>query len=182
MEVLRLAESADRETRSRSPPDFRPPDEQPAWRQDFPIDWPQDQLRRAPRLHEVPGAHEPGVTVGQVWIAAKQWLRGQEVVPGQRARVNRRRPRRRLARPLRIPTEHDPCVLVRLTSAEFVAYSQKCTHLSCAVIPKPSEACCTVPVTNGFFDLRDGQPVAGPPRRPLPRSPPRDSRARHFRG
>jgi hypothetical protein len=25
------------------PPDFRPADAQPAWRRDFPIDWPQDQ-------------------------------------------------------------------------------------------------------------------------------------------
>ena len=25
------------------PPDFRPLELQPAWRQDFPIDWPQDQ-------------------------------------------------------------------------------------------------------------------------------------------
>jgi hypothetical protein len=29
------------------PPDGRPIEDQPAWRQDFPIDWPQDQVRGA---------------------------------------------------------------------------------------------------------------------------------------
>ena len=31
------------------------------------------------------------------------------------------------------PGLHDPCILVRLGADKYVAYSQKCTHLSCAV-------------------------------------------------
>ncbi len=67
------------------------------------------------------------------------------------------------------PTEHEPCVLVRLSASEFVAYSQKCTHLSCAVIPKPELGSLHCPCHDGYFDLRSGRPTAGPPRRPLPR-------------
>src|SRR6476661_6978927 len=31
------------------------------------------------------------------------------------------------------PTEHHPCILVRLGENEFAAYSQSCTHLMCPV-------------------------------------------------
>ena len=67
------------------------------------------------------------------------------------------------------PTDHDPCVLVRVSEQEYVAYSQKCTHLSCAVIPKPELGIIHCPCHEGFFDLRTGRPTAGPPPRPLPR-------------
>jgi Rieske Fe-S protein len=60
-------------------------------------------------------------------------------------------------------------VLVRLSEGELVAYSQKCTHLSCAVIPEPDQGGLRCPCHEGFFDLRSGSPTAGPPRRPLPR-------------
>jgi Rieske Fe-S protein len=33
----------------------------------------------------------------------------------------------------RYPTVNDPCILVRTPDQQLVAYSQKCTHLSCAV-------------------------------------------------
>jgi Rieske Fe-S protein len=67
------------------------------------------------------------------------------------------------------PGEHDTCVLVRLSQTELVAYSQKCTHLSCAVIPRPEQGVFHCPCHEGLFDLRSGQPIAGPPSRPLPR-------------
>ena len=67
------------------------------------------------------------------------------------------------------PDEHEPCVLVRLTVNDFVAFSQKCTHLSCAVIPRLDEDSFFCPCHDGRFDLRTGAPIAGPPRRPLTR-------------
>ena len=60
-------------------------------------------------------------------------------------------------------------MLVRLSERDLVAYSQKCTHLSCAVIPEPAKGVLHCPCHEGFFDLRSGNPTAGPPRRPLPR-------------
>ena len=67
------------------------------------------------------------------------------------------------------PEPHEPCVLVRTAQDRFVAYSQKCTHLSCAVVPVVPESCLHCPCHQGFFDLETGSPTAGPPRRPLPR-------------
>ncbi|MBX7219415.1 MAG: Rieske (2Fe-2S) protein [Blastocatellia bacterium] len=67
------------------------------------------------------------------------------------------------------PGEHDKCVLTRVEENTFTAYSQACTHLSCAVIPEPEKGRLFCPCHEGAFDLKTGQPIAGPPRRPLPR-------------
>src|SRR4249920_1897232 len=61
-------------------PDGRPAAAQPAWRQDFPIDWPQDQYVERRDFMKFLVLTSLAFTAGQVWIAAKQWLRGQEVV------------------------------------------------------------------------------------------------------
>jgi len=67
------------------------------------------------------------------------------------------------------PTDYDPCVLVRSGEQTFVAYSQECTHLSCAVVPNVAEGVIRCPCHEGVFDLATGRPLAGPPRRPLSR-------------
>jgi Rieske Fe-S protein len=66
------------------------------------------------------------------------------------------------------PGPQDDCILVRTREDALVAYSQKCTHLSCAVRPRTAEGVIHCPCHEGFFDLASGRPIAGPPRRPLP--------------
>jgi Rieske Fe-S protein len=68
----------------------------------------------------------------------------------------------------RYPTEQDPCIAIRTLEGKIVAYSQVCTHLSCAVVYDRSEGGLFCPCHHGLFNLQ-GQPVAGPPTRPLPR-------------
>lgn len=46
-----------------------------------------------------------------------------------------------------------------------MAYSQKCTHLGCVVYPEGDELEC--PCHEGFFDIRTGEVLRGPPERPL---------------
>ena len=67
------------------------------------------------------------------------------------------------------PAKGDPCVLVRLSDDRFVAYDRRCTHLSCPVMPRPEAGRFDCPCHEGHFDLATGTPLAGPPRRPLPR-------------
>jgi Rieske Fe-S protein len=108
-------------------------------------------------------------TVGQLWIALQNWYR----------QYSERPPIQRVTSVDEIavggaigftyPQAHDPCLLVRLTETELVAFGQKCTHLSCAVIPRPEEGSFYCPCHEGRFDLRTGVPTAGPPRRPLTR-------------
>jgi Rieske Fe-S protein len=66
------------------------------------------------------------------------------------------------------PSEHDPCLLIRTRDDRLLAYSQKCTHLSCAVVPKVDEGILFCPCHDGVFELATGRNVAGPPPRPLP--------------
>lgn len=66
------------------------------------------------------------------------------------------------------PTEHDPAILVRKQDGTLAAFSQKCTHLSCAVVPKLDEGILLCPCHEGVFELATGRNIAGPPPRPLP--------------
>lgn len=68
----------------------------------------------------------------------------------------------------RYPTDADPAILVRLPDGTLRAYSQKCTHLGCVVFWEPGGDDLLCPCHEGHFDLRTGQPLAGPPERPLP--------------
>lgn len=150
-------------------PDGLPMAQQPRWRQDFAIDWPHDNhvARRdfAKFLVLTSGAF----AVGQGWIAAQSLVRRRRPPP----------PRRRIASLADLPAggalmfdypgDHDPCLLIRLRDDSLVAYSQKCTHLSCAVVPKVDQGILRCPCHEGIFDLATGRNIAGPPPRPLPR-------------
>jgi len=150
-------------------PDFAPLESQPAWRQDFPIDWPQDLYVERRDFMKFMVLTSAAFTVGQLWIAVQNWYRRHGGQP----------PVQRIAAVDDIavgaaigftyPDEHEPCLLVRLSTTDFVAFGQKCTHLSCAVVPRPAEGSFYCPCHEGRFDLRTGAPTAGPPRRPLPR-------------
>jgi Rieske Fe-S protein len=150
-------------------PDFAPADAQPAWRHDFPIDWPQDQYVERRDFMKFMVLTSGAFAVGQLWIAAQNWWRKrigaaqiQRVASVDDLAVGG-------ALVFRYPDETEPCVLVRIGVSDFVAFSQKCTHLSCAVIPRPAENAFYCPCHEGRFDLRTGRPTAGPPQRPLPR-------------
>ena len=49
-----------------------------------------------------------------------------------------------------------------------MAYSQKCTHLSCAVYPSDDGRRLECPCHEGYFSVEDGRVLQGPPPRPLP--------------
>jgi Rieske Fe-S protein len=150
-------------------PDFSQADAQPAWRQDFPIDWPQDLYVERRDFMKFLVLTSGAFTLGQLWIGVQNWYRrrgGQPLIQ-RLASVDDLAVGGALM--FTYPDEHEPCLLVRVSASEFVAFSQKCTHLSCAVIPKPAENSFYCPCHEGRFDLRTGAPTAGPPRRPLTR-------------
>jgi hypothetical protein len=56
-------------------PNFAPADAQPAWRQDFPIDWPQDLYVERRDFMKFLVLTSAAFTLGQVWIGAQNWYR-----------------------------------------------------------------------------------------------------------
>ena len=109
-------------------------------------------------------------TVGQFWIAAQNWCR-QRAARSPTIRASRRSTTSPSAAALvfRYPGRARTVRAGALGETTFVAYSQKCTHLSCAVIPRPEEGVSTAPVTKDWFDLRTGGPWRARRARPLPR-------------
>jgi Rieske Fe-S protein len=69
----------------------------------------------------------------------------------------------------RYPTEADPAMLIRLDAETFVAYRQRCTHLSCPVNFNADAVRLDCPCHNGSFDAATGRVLWGPPPRPLPK-------------
>lgn len=67
------------------------------------------------------------------------------------------------------PTADHPCLLIRFSPDEFVAYNASCTHLMCPVHYDDETRRLVCPCHHGFFDAESGRALAGPPRRPLPR-------------
>lgn len=66
------------------------------------------------------------------------------------------------------PRSSDPAVLLRLGDDLWLAYSAVCTHLSCEVLWKPLHRQLFCPCHDGHFDPANGDPISGPPGRPLP--------------
>jgi nitrite reductase/ring-hydroxylating ferredoxin subunit len=69
----------------------------------------------------------------------------------------------------RYPTPQDACILVRKPDGKLAAFSQKCTHLSCAVYYARELNRLECPCHEGYFSIETGRVLQGPPPRPLPR-------------
>jgi Rieske Fe-S protein len=108
-------------------------------------------------------------TVGQFWIAAQNWLRRRRGAPELRKIATLSQIPVGAAVTFTYPAPTDRCILIRHGAHEFVAFSQQCTHLSCAVIPEPERNRLYCPCHEGAFDLTSGRPIGGPPNRPLTR-------------
>jgi nitrite reductase/ring-hydroxylating ferredoxin subunit len=106
---------------------------------------------------------------GQAWIAAQSLVRSKRTPPGRMKIANLSELEPGTAYMFAYPTPHDPCLLIRMPDGKLVAYSQKCTHLSCAVVPRLDEGSLQCPGHEGVFELATGRNIAGPPPRPLPK-------------
>ena len=109
-----------------------------------------------------------GMFVGNLWILARSWFSKSPVYPEKNIGSISDLPIGGV-RLFRYPTENDPCILIRPAAETFVAYSQKCTHLSCAVYFAREKNRLECPCHEGYFSVLTGDVLQGPPPRPLPR-------------
>ena len=151
------------------PPNGRPDSEQPQWRRDFPIDWPQDHYVARRDFTRFLVLTSLAFACGQLWIIVQNFFRArrgslpiQYIARADAVPVGG-------ALTFNYPNEHDQCVIVRLDEQSYTAFSRQCTHLSCSVVPEPENRRFYCPCHEGAFDIATGSPVAGPPRRSLSR-------------
>ena len=150
-------------------PDGRPPETQPKWRRDFPIDSGQDDYVSRRELVKFMVLTSGAFVVGQAWLVLRRILGGREAGAAAVAISAVNELPVGAAKTFEYPPGSPPRILVRTGEASFVAYDQQCTHLLCPVVPVFEQRRLHCPCHNGWFDLATGQPVEGPPRRPLPR-------------
>jgi len=141
----------------------------PRWREDFPILWDEDHYvtrRELAKFLTLGSGTIVAATVGVAVIGDRLRPQGK----GERVRIEGAEALPRNGSMLfTYPTPEDPCILVRRADGTLVAYSQVCTHLSCAVVHRPAEDELFCPCHQGHFDCSDGRPSGGPPSRRLPR-------------
>jgi Rieske Fe-S protein len=109
-----------------------------------------------------------GMFAGNLWILARSAFRSAPAYPRQTIANVDEIPVGGV-KTFAYPTPQDPCILVRTGDRSWAAYSQKCTHLSCAVYYAREENRLACPCHQGFFSVADGSVLQGPPQRALPR-------------
>ena len=155
--------------RASAAPDGRPTEAQPKWRRDFPIDAGQDDYVSRRELVKFMVLTSGAFVAGQVWLVLKSLWDRSPAGPQALAVAAVDELPVGGAKTFEYPAGSPPRLLIRTGPAAFVAYDQQCTHLLCPVVPAIDQGRLHCPCHNGWFDLATGQPVAGPPRRPLPR-------------
>jgi Rieske Fe-S protein len=140
----------------------------PKWREDFPIAWGVDNYVTRREFTKFLVLVSGATAVGNGYFAFQRQRRPtQRPEPKAIAHTNELQPGQ--VKLFRYPTEDDTALLVRLSSGEFAAYVQRCTHLSCPVHFAAQRNRLECPCHNGAFDATTGAVVEGPPPRPLPR-------------
>lgn len=141
----------------------------PAWSEEFSVYAGEDAYVQRRQFTKFLVLTSFGMVGGQAWI----WLKSVAAAPRREfpatviARASDLTPGS--VRLFRYPTELEPCILVRRPNGEFAAFSQKCTHLSCAVYYAAEHDRLECPCHEGYFSVENGRVLQGPPPRPLPR-------------
>ncbi|HWH56911.1 MAG TPA: ubiquinol-cytochrome c reductase iron-sulfur subunit [Terriglobales bacterium] len=138
------------------------------WQSEFPYHWDADELASRRDLLQFAVYASGTLFLATAFLAVlRRFLPAKENPPKEIAQIADVPHGEALY--FHYPGPEDQAVLLRLNSGRFVAYSQTCTHLSCSVYYQKDQNRLFCPCHEGVFDTRTGEPIAGPPVRPLPR-------------
>jgi Rieske Fe-S protein len=147
---------------------FRKPSSAPLWRDEFSVYTADERYVNRRQFTKFLTLTSFGMMVGNLWVLAKSRLHREPVFPRVPIATADEIPVGS-SRTFNYPSADDPCILIRTAPDNFVAFSQKCTHLSCAVYYEKEQNRLECPCHQGFFSVTDGSVLQGPPQRPLPR-------------
>ena len=138
------------------------------WRDEFSISKGDERYVNRRQLAKFLTLGSLGMFAGNSWILVRSWLRKAQVY--QRSVVaNVGEIPVGGVKLFQYPRPGEQCILIRTAEDAYVAYSQKCTHLSCAVFYSRAHDRLECPCHQGYFSVKDGSVLQGPPTRPLPR-------------
>ena len=149
-------------------PLFRHPEKSSLWRDEFSIHAADERYVTRRQFAKFLTLASLGMFVGNLWILLRAWFWKRPSYPTIRVASLSEIPVGGV-KLFHYPTAQEQCILIRLSADAYVAYSQKCTHLSCAVYYAPERQRLECPCHEGYFSVRDGSVLQGPPPRPLPR-------------
>jgi Rieske Fe-S protein len=143
----------------------------PLWAEEFSIHVAEDRYVLRRQFTKFLTLTSFGMFVGNAWIWAKSLLdRSRDTLAeGSTLVASSAEVPAGGVKLFRYPTEQDACIMVRKPDGNLVAYSQKCTHLSCAVYYSKQKNRLECPCHEGYFSIETGRVLQGPPPRPLPR-------------
>src|SRR5215831_16192503 len=142
--------------------------EQPLWRDEFSIQSATERYVARRQFSKFLVLTSLGMFIGNIWILVRSWFsptasfKPQRISAADEIDVGG-------VKLFSYPTPEDPCIMIRTAPDAFVAYSQKCTHLSCAVYFAKEKNRLECPCHEGYFSVDNGSVLQGPPPRPLPR-------------
>jgi Rieske Fe-S protein len=147
---------------------FRRPSSSPLWQDEFPVFTADERYVNRRQFTKFLTLTSFGMFVGNLWVLMRSFFYRAPSYPQQTiASIDDLQIGG--AKTFAYPTKADPCILVRMGVDTWVAFSQKCTHLSCAVYYEREQNRLECPCHQGFFSIVDGSVLQGPPQRPLPR-------------
>jgi nitrite reductase/ring-hydroxylating ferredoxin subunit len=147
---------------------FRRPSSAPLWQDEFSVYAADERYVSRRQFAKFLTLTSFAMLAGNLWILVRSWFRREPVYQAQVIAAVGELPVGGV-KTFSFPGPQDPCILVRTGPDTYVAYCQKCTHLSCAVYYARQENRLECPCHQGFFSIVDGAVLQGPPQRPLPR-------------
>lgn len=149
---------------------MKQPDSEPGtvWEQDFPIKRDDETFVNRRQFTNFLVLTSLGMFCGNLWILLKTLFTKPSNYPQKVVATLNELPIGGV-KIFRYPEEKDPCILVRTSQDNYVAYSQKCTHLACPVQYSQKSNRLECPCHDGHFSVETGAVLQGPPPRPLPK-------------
>jgi Rieske Fe-S protein len=149
-------------------PLFHKPESEALWKDEFSIHAADERYVSRRQFTKFLTLASLGMFVGNLWILARAYLAKSPAFPRSVVAGVGEIPVGGV-KLFAYPTPADRCILVRTAENEYNAFSQKCTHLSCAVYYERETNRLACPCHHGYFSASDGSVLQGPPPRPLPR-------------
>lgn len=145
-----------------------PEEREPLWRDEFSISRAAERYVSRRQLAKFLTLASLGMFAGNLWILVRSWLRKAPVYHRSLVAKMGEIPVGGV-KLFQYPNPGEQCIMIRTAEDAYVAYSQKCTHLSCAVFYSREHDRLECPCHQGYFSVQDGSVLQGPPTRPLPR-------------